>query len=79
MPVCEIICANECVLGGASPQSIQSCLEVLDYFLKQHNTLVSSMVVAGKQTVNKNTTTIADTVANILGKNCFLILSEIVP
>jgi fatty acid synthase len=40
---------KELVIGGTLQQSISSCLEVLDRFLKQDNTIVSSMLVAEKR------------------------------
>lgn len=54
--------------GGTLQQRITSCLEMMDYFLKQSNAIVSSMVVAEKRSGSSGSGTIVDTVANILGK-----------
>lgn len=54
-------------LGGTLQQRISSCLEVMDYFIKQPNPIVASMVVAEKRSGSSGSGTIVDTVANILG------------
>lgn len=56
--------------GGTLQQRISSCLEVLDYFMKQSHPIVASMVVAEKRSGSSGGGTIVDTVANILGKLC---------
>ncbi len=48
-------------------QRITSCLDVMDYFMKQSNPVVASMVVAEKRSGSTGGGTIVDTVANILG------------
>nr|WIW72532.1 fatty acid synthase [Kerria lacca] len=55
------------VIGGTLQQRITSCLEVMDYFMKQSNPVVASMVVAEKRSGSSGGGTIVDTVANILG------------
>ncbi|XP_065219793.1 fatty acid synthase isoform X2 [Planococcus citri] len=57
----------EVVIGGTLQQRISSCLEVMDYFIKQPNPIVASMVVAEKRSGSSGSGTIVDTVANILG------------
>ncbi|KAJ3619939.1 hypothetical protein MTP99_003942 [Tenebrio molitor] len=55
---------KELVIGGTLQQSISSCLEVLDRFLKQDNTIVSSMLVAEKRNRSHGATSAVEAVAN---------------
>lgn len=54
-------------VGGTLPQNISSCLTVLDRFMKQKETIVSSMVVAEKRTVAGSADNVVDAVANVIG------------
>lgn len=58
---------KELVIGGTLQQKISSCLEKLEDFLLQNRPIVSSIVVAEKRT-GVHGASIAETVANILGK-----------
>jgi fatty acid synthase len=58
---------KELVIGGTLQQSISCCLEVLDRFLKQDNTIVSSMLVAEKRNRSHGATSPVEAVANVLG------------
>ena len=64
--VCASYLSN--IVGGTLQQQITSCMEVMDYFLKQQNPVVASMVVAEKRSGGSGSGTIVDTVSNILGK-----------
>lgn len=57
-------------VAGTLPQSISSCLFVLDKFMKQGATVVSSMVVLEKRKTQAGTAgTVVDEVANLIGIN----------
>lgn len=58
-------------LGGTLQQGVQSCRAVLDKFLAQSDTIVSSMVVAEKRTSAAIGKSVVDVVANILGMMIF--------
>jgi fatty acid synthase len=58
---------KELVIGGTLQQKISSCLEVLDRFLKQDNTIVSSMLVAEKHNRSHGVVSAVEAVANVLG------------
>ena len=51
--------------GGTLQQSVKSCLDSLDIFMKQSRPIVASMIVAEKRHID---TDIVCAVANILGK-----------
>ncbi|XP_029167464.1 fatty acid synthase-like [Nylanderia fulva] len=57
---------KELVVNGISQQKLSSCLEKLEDFLLQDQPVVSSMVVAEKR-VGTYATSVAETVANIMG------------
>ncbi|XP_046335907.1 fatty acid synthase-like [Haliotis rufescens] len=68
--VLETMAGNDAVIGGTLPQRIRSCMEVLDRFLNQPHPVVSSFVMAEKQTGTKNDISKQDlvaAVAHILG------------
>lgn len=49
------------------PQSISSCLEVLDEILTQKPNIISSAVFKEKRTIASSNNNIVDHVANIIG------------
>ncbi|XP_065216159.1 fatty acid synthase-like isoform X2 [Planococcus citri] len=51
-------------LGGHAQQKVKSCLETLNYFMKQNNPIVCSRIIAEKRNVDSD---IITTVANALG------------
>jgi hypothetical protein len=53
--------------GGTLQQKISSCLEELNYFMKQPLPVVASMVVAEKHKGSGECDNIVDCVSNILG------------
>jgi len=53
--------------GGTLPQSINSCLEVLDILLTSNNPIVSSMIVADKKLSDLNKGNIIDMIFKIMG------------
>lgn len=55
-------------VGGTLQQSISSCLSVLDTFLRQDATIVSSIVVAEKEADGSRDGNVVDAVAQIMGK-----------
>lgn len=59
---------QELVIGGTLQQTVSSCLECLDVFLKQKHPVVASMVVAEKRAGGSGGGNIVDTVVNIMGK-----------
>lgn len=58
---------QELVIGGTLQQTVSSCLECLDTFLKQKHPVVASMVVAEKRAGGSGSGNIVDTVVNIMG------------
>lgn len=56
------------VVAGTSQQKLSSCLEKLEDFLLQNRPIVSSMVVAEKRVGAYSAISVAETVANIMGK-----------
>lgn len=52
---------------GGTLQHISSCLEVMDNFMTQNETIVSSIVVAEKQSPSGSADNIVDCVASIIG------------
>ena len=70
--VLETMGTNDTVIGGTLPQRINSCLAVLDQFLNQLQTVVSSFVPAEKQQVGRSSTSsqcnIVEAICHILGK-----------
>lgn len=59
---------KELVINRTQKQKISSCLKNLESFLMQNRPVVASMVVAEKHLEAHSTTTIAEIIANILGK-----------
>lgn len=59
---------KELVINGILQQKLSSCLEKLEDFLFQNQPVVSSMVVAEKRVGAYSATSVAETVANIMGK-----------
>lgn len=53
-------------VAGTLPQSISSCLSVLDKLMKQDTTVVSSMIVAEKKTL-AGSNNVVEEVAYIIG------------
>ncbi|KMQ97230.1 fatty acid synthase [Lasius niger] len=58
---------KELVIEGTSQQKLSSCLEKLEDFLLQDRPVVSSIVVAEKRVGTYGATSVAETVANIIG------------
>ena len=56
----------EMTIGGSLPQSITSCLEVLDILLNVDDPIVSSMIVAEKKFDDAKKGNILDTIFNIM-------------
>lgn len=56
------------LVAGTSQQKLFSCLEKLEDFLLQNRPIVSSMVVAEKHVGAYSAISVAETVANIMGK-----------
>ncbi len=71
--VIENLGSNDTVVGGTLPQRMTSCLETIDYFLQQSQTLpvVSSYVLAEKlqktSGSGETSASLIETIANILG------------
>lgn len=59
---------KELEIGGTAQQSISSCLQALDRFLLEGNTVVSSIVVAEKRSSAMTTKSLVETVAHLLGE-----------
>jgi fatty acid synthase len=55
--------------GGTLPQKVNSCLKVLDGFMKQPYPVVSSNVVAEKYAGSGGYDNLTACVANIMGKS----------
>ncbi|XP_055874982.1 fatty acid synthase-like [Biomphalaria glabrata] len=51
--IAESMGGNDTVIGGTLPQKMSSCLNVLDQFLNQNYTIVSSFVAAQRDTSKK--------------------------
>ncbi|KAJ2952057.1 hypothetical protein O0L34_g4320 [Tuta absoluta] len=66
-------------IGGTLQQRISSCLQVLDKFLKQDVTIVSSIVVAEKRAANSGVDSIMEVVAHILGISDLKSISQQAP
>ena len=65
---------NDTEVGGTMPQRIRSCLDTLDTFLNQSYPVMSSFVLAEKETKSKSESGKADlvlSVARILGTSIF--------
>lgn len=63
---------NETVIGGTLPQRMSNCLSVLDRFLSQAHPVMSSFVLANKQTSKGSKSSGGDLVsaiARIMGVN----------
>ncbi|XP_011503081.1 PREDICTED: fatty acid synthase [Ceratosolen solmsi marchali] len=58
---------KELVIGGTLQQRISSCLQVLDNFLQQGATVVSSMVVAEKKAGMDSSLSVVERVLEIMG------------
>ncbi|KAJ3620352.1 hypothetical protein MTP99_004309 [Tenebrio molitor] len=54
---------------GTIPQPISTCLEALDNFLNQDNTIVSSTIIAEKRKKDDVSGDVLEVVANVLGIN----------
>lgn len=54
-------------IAGTLLQRISNCLSLMDHFLTQHETIVSSIVVAEKRAAHQSGGSIVAAVANILG------------
>jgi fatty acid synthase len=52
---------------GTIPQPISTCLEALDKFLNQDNTIVSSTIIAEKRKKDDVSGGVLEVVANVLG------------
>ncbi|XP_067671035.1 fatty acid synthase-like [Haliotis asinina] len=63
--VLETMAGNDAVIGGTLPQRIRSCMVVLDQFLNQPHPVVSSFVMAEKQTGTKKDVGKRDLVASV--------------
>ena len=63
---------NDTVVGGTLPQRMNSCLSALDMFLGQDGAVMSSFVMAQKDTARKEggapKVNLIESVARILGK-----------
>lgn len=55
-------------IGGTLQQGIFSCLEVMDQFMRQNDTIVSSIVVAEKRSASGSADNVVQSIANIIGK-----------
>lgn len=60
---------KEIEIGGTLQQKISGCLEVMDCFLTEKNTIVSSMIVAEKRSIVKTSDNLVEAVAHMLGKH----------
>lgn len=58
----------EIEIGGTLQQKISSCMQVMDIFMRQNNTIVSSMVVAEKRSAVGTADNVVDAVAHIIGQ-----------
>lgn len=58
---------KELTPGGMAQQRISNCLKVLDRFMIEGNTVVSSVVVAEKHSARATTDNLVEAVANMLG------------
>ena len=69
--VLDTMGGNDAVVGGTLPQRITSCLASLDQFLNLSQPVVSSLVLAEKQSKGKgdasNRASLINSVAHILG------------
>lgn len=65
---------KELVIEGISQQKLSSCLEKLEDFLLQDRPVVSSIVVAEKRVGTYGATSVAETVANIIGKIIVIVI-----
>jgi fatty acid synthase len=54
-------------VGGSLPQRIDSCLEVVDGFMRLSCPVVSGMVVAEKNAGSDGLRTVVDCVSHVLG------------
>jgi len=66
---------KELIIGGTVQQKISCCLDELDKFLLQSRPIVSSIVIAGKEVGSSGRDSLMETVANILGRGFYTILS----
>ncbi|XP_005094185.1 fatty acid synthase [Aplysia californica] len=69
--IAESMGGNDTVVGGTLPQRMASCLTALDQFLTHNYTIMSSFVMAqrdsGKKEGSSNRVNLVDSVARILG------------
>lgn len=68
---------EEIAIGGTLQQRIYSCLEVIDSFLTQKETIVSSIIVAEKNASQGDFSSLTDVVAGILGIRDFKTISPL--
>lgn len=70
--ILETMGTNDTVIGGTLPQRIASCLEVLELFLHQPHTVLSSFVLAEKKAAARSDgdgqQDLVKAVAHILGE-----------
>lgn len=62
-------------IAGTLQQRISSCLEVMDQFMRQNESVVSSFVVAEKRSTLENAESVVDCVASIIGDIIFGLFS----
>ncbi|KAK5638955.1 hypothetical protein RI129_013250 [Pyrocoelia pectoralis] len=67
---------REIEIGGTLQQRVSSCLSCLDSFLTQKEPVVSSMVVAEKQTVAEGAESVIGAIKNIMGITDIKTISE---
>lgn len=65
--VAEMHGRRELDLGGTLQQNISSCLEVMDRFMAEDHTIVSSMVVADKRSTEVRFNNLVEAVMHMLG------------
>lgn len=58
---------QELEIGGTLQQKIWSCLAVLDRFMIEGNTIVSSMIVAEERSTGLTSNNLVEAIANKLG------------
>lgn len=58
---------RELEIGGTLQQKILNCLEVMDRFMTEGNTIVSSMVVAEKRSAITTPGNLVEAIANMIG------------
>lgn len=68
---------RELEIGGTLQQKILSCLDVMDRFMTEGNTIVSSMVVAEKRCAVTTSGNLVETIASMIGNQLLHILDDL--